>query len=128
HIMKKVYSIALFIIMVAYSGNAQNQKPKYEPVGKWQFEAPYAPEGYNTGIMEFIKAEGQYQAFISFTGSDYKIPLENVIVRNDSLLVRLYVEGSDVPIKLKMIEESKITGVALSPDGDIPLIATKIKQ
>ncbi len=125
--MKKVISLALLFFLVAISGFSQTQKAKYEIAGTWQFEAPYAPEGYNSGSMEFVKSESKYQAFISFTGSDYKIPLENIIIKNDSIFVRLYVEGTDVPIRLKMFEESKIAGTASSPDGEIPLTAAKIK-
>jgi len=126
--MKKLVVITVLLSSFIFSIQAQNQKARYEPAGKWKFEAPYAPEGYTSGIMEFSKAEGKYQGTVSFTGSDYKIPLDKVIVRNDSILVNLYVEGADVPIKLKMIDQEKITGIALSPDGNIPLTATKTKQ
>jgi len=126
--MKKlIVTIAVFSVFV-FSVLAQNQKVKYEPAGKWQFDAPYAPEEYKTGVMEFVKAEGKYTAFVSFTGSDYKIPLEKVTIKNDSIYLNLYVEGTDVPIKIKMENETKLTGMAYSTDGDIPLTATRVKQ
>ncbi len=127
-LMKKVFSLLILFIVFSIAGFSQASKQKLEPAGKWQFEAPYAPEGYTSGIMEFVKAEGKYQGFVSFTGSDYKIPLDRVSVKSDSILVSLYVEGADVPIKLKMVDQEKITGVASSPDGDIPLTATRAKQ
>lgn len=126
--MKRILAFQLVLLLMISALNAQSQKQKPEPAGKWQFEAPYAPEGYTSGVMEFVKAEGKYQGFVSFTGSDYKIPLDRVTVKNDSILVSLYVEGADVPIKLKMVDQEKITGVASSPEGDIPLTATRAKQ
>jgi len=126
--MKRLIVTFAILSIFVFSVLAQNQKVKFEPAGKWKFEAPYAPEGYTSGIMEFGKAEGKYQGTVSFTGSEYKIPLDRVVVRNDSILVNLYVEGADVPIKLKMVDPEKITGVAMSPDGDIPLTATRAKQ
>jgi hypothetical protein len=126
--MKKIIAFLFFLTALSFSVLAQNQKVKYEPSGKWQFEAPYAPEEYKTGVMEFVKAEGKYTAFVSFTGSDYKIPLEKVTIKNDSIYLNLYVEGTDVPIKIKMENETKLTGVAYSTDGDIPLTATRVKQ
>lgn len=126
--MKKIVLLQVLVIIIFCAANAQTQKPKFEPAGKWQFEAPYAPEGYNNGIMEFVRAEGKYQAFVSFTGSDYKIPLEKVTVQADSITMSLYVEGADVVIKLKMESAEKLTGSAASPNGEIPLTATKVKQ
>lgn len=126
--MKKVLFLSVFILAFCYAGFAQNQKPSYEPAGLWKFEAPYAPEGYTTGTMEFVNAEGKYQAFISFTGSDYKIPFEKVSLQKDSVSLTLYVEGNEVFIKLKMENESRISGKALSPEGDIPITAIKTKQ
>jgi len=76
--------------------------------------------------MEFVKAEGKYTGFISFTESDYKIPLEKITFKNDSIYLNLYVEGTEVPIKMTMENETKLTGVAYS-DGDIPLTATRVK-
>jgi len=127
-LMKKILLLSVLLVCITVALTAQTQKPKFDPVGKWKFDAPYAPEGYNNGIMEFVFAEGKYSAFISFTGSDYKIPLEGVKVANDSIRLNLYVEGADIAIKLKMKSDSKISGAALSPDGEIPLTAVKEKQ
>lgn len=126
--MRKILLLSALLVCSAVALTAQAQKPKFDPAGKWKFDAPYAPEGYNNGIMEFILSEGKYSAFISFTGSDYKIPLEGIKVANDSIRLSLYVEGTDIAIKLKMESDSKITGAASSPDGEIPLTAVKEKQ
>lgn len=123
--MKKILLLSSLMVLIAVTLSAQTQKPKYDPAGKWKFEAPYAPEGYNSGIMEFVVSEGKYTAFISFTGTDYKIPLEGVKLANDSIRLSLYVEGADIPILLRMESGTKITGTAMSPDGAVPLTAVK---
>jgi len=124
--MKKTATLifAAFIVSIL-SVAAQNPASKSNTVGKWKFDAPYAPEGYNSGLIEVSFAENKYSALISFTGSDYKIAGEKVKVENDTVNFTVYIEGNDIAIKLKMDGDAKMAGKAVYVEGEIPLTLTR---
>ena len=55
--MKRIYLLSLLIIVGISAVSAQNTNFTKDPVGKWVFEAPYAPEGFTAGIIEVAYAE-----------------------------------------------------------------------
>lgn len=105
--------------------SAQSSKDKSSPVGKWKFEAPYAPEGYNSGIIDIAFAGDKYSTSISFTGGDYKIQGDKTKVEKDSLTFVVLVEGNEVVISLKTENDTKMSGKAVYFEGEIPLTLTK---
>ncbi len=125
--MKKSVSLTVLFILISFSLTAQNQKLKYNPTGIWKFDAPSAPYGYTSGSMEFMPGDGKYTGSVSFTGGNYKIPVQILKAANDSMLVSMYVEGASVQVNLKMENETKMTGKALTPDGVINVTAIKEK-
>ena len=126
--MKKLISLALLMLFSLSLINAQTSKVRKDPAGNWKYDAPYAPEGYSTGNITIAFVEKKYSAAITFTGSDYKITGENVRYVNDSLLFSVYIEGETVAVKMKMDDASRMTGKALSSQGEIPLTATRVAQ
>lgn len=104
---------------------AQTAPKKGNVVGKWKFEAPYAPEGYNTGSIEFSFAEDKYSTAISMTGSDYTIQGDKTKIENDNVSFVVLIEGNEIAINLKAESDIKMTGIAVSPDGEIPLTLIK---
>jgi hypothetical protein len=123
--MKKIVSLAMLLLFSISLTNAQTTKAKKDPAGDWKFEAPYAPEGYTTGKISIGLAEKKYTIAITMPGSDYKINGENVRFENDSLKFSVYIEGENVGVKMKMEDAAKMTGSALSSQGEIPLTAAK---
>lgn len=105
--------------------SGQNNSKQENPVGTWKFEAPYAPEGYNSGIIVVGIAEKKNTTTMSFTGSDYKIEGEKVKAANDSITFSVYVEGQDVKVFLKIESETTMSGKAVYSEGEIPLTLTK---
>ncbi|MBP8958860.1 MAG: hypothetical protein KBG40_00340 [Bacteroidales bacterium] len=124
---EKTVSFAALFILIAFSLTAQNQKLKYNLTGIWKFDAPDAPYGYTSGSMEFRLSEGKYTGSASFTGSDYKIPIQILKAANDSISGGMYVDGTDVRLNLKIENETKMTGKAWTPDGVIVVTAIKEK-
>ncbi len=122
---KNIFTYLMISLFAICAVSAQTTPKKANPVGKWKFEAPYAPEGYNTGTIEFSFAENKYSTFISMPGSDYKIPGEQTKVENDTVSFFVLLDGTQISINLKTESEIKMTGIAVSPDGDIPLTLTK---
>lgn len=124
--MKNRSLFALVILMVSLlSVNAQTNQKKLNPAGDWKFEAPYAPEGFTTGLINIGVADNKQTASISFNGSEYKIQGENVKIAGDTISFKVYVEGQDVSINLKMENDAKMSGKATYTDGEIPLTLSK---
>jgi hypothetical protein len=115
--------ISIFIVTAtAQSGNTH----KNNPLGTWKFDAPYAPEGYTTGTIVVGFAEQKTTTTMSFSGSEYKLPGENVKTPNDSIMFSIYLEGQDIKVVLKMETETKMTGKAVYSEGEVPLILNKV--
>lgn len=126
--MKRVL-FALLIIVVGFSTlNGQKAKSKFKPEGKWQFEAPSAPEGYTFGSMETTFAENKYSVAMGLPGTEYKLPAEQVKFENDSLTFKLNIEGEEISISLKPEGNDKMTGKAMYSGGEIPLTCNRDKE
>lgn len=115
----------MLLLFSASIVSAQSSKDKISPLGKWKFEAPYAPEGFTTGIIDVSFADNKYSTAISFTGTDYIIPGDKTKVENDSVTFVVLVEGNEVTVNLKAENDAKMTGKAVYSEGEIPLTLTK---
>ena len=125
--MKKAF--LLLVLAIAFLNlNAQSSVSKNNPVGKWSFDAPAAPQGYTSGIVEVTLEQNKYSATMSFEGMDFKIPAETVKFEKDTLNVSINVNGTDVSIKLKFDEADKMSGAAATYEGEIPLVLTREKK
>jgi hypothetical protein len=123
--MKKFFLFILVVLLGMPCIFAQNSETKNNPVGTWNFEAPYAPEGYTSGLIVVGVAEKKHTTTMSFTGSDYKIPGEQVKAINDSIIFSVYIEGQDVKVSLKVESETKMSGKAVYSEGEIPLTLSR---
>jgi hypothetical protein len=123
--MRKIFTLIMILLFSVPVVSAQSSKSKADPTGKWKFEAPYAPEGYTTGIINVTFAENKYSAAISFTGTDYIIPGDKAKVENDTLSFVVMVEGNEVNISIKPESGTKMTGKAVYFEGEVPLTLTK---
>jgi len=123
--MKKITFFIAFILALGTSGYSRYSTPEADPVGTWKFEAPYAPEGYNSGIIVIVKSEQKHTVTMSFTGSEYKLSGENVKVEKDSVSFTLNLEGQEIKVTLKGTEDTKMAGKAVYSEGEVPLSLTK---
>ncbi|MBN2633051.1 MAG: hypothetical protein JXR66_05820 [Bacteroidales bacterium] len=119
--MKKILTVSILMVFSAVFLCGQTKPVKKDPSGNWKFEAPYAPEGYTTGTMNFAYADKKYSTAIMFPGSDYKFAGEKVKFANDTVSFVVYIEGDVIAISLKMDDNAKMTGKAISSQGEIPL-------
>lgn len=124
----KVLSLLIITLFVVSNLSAQESSAKASPLGKWKFEAPYAPEGFTTGIIEVSFAEEKYSTAISFAGSDFVIPGDKTKVENDTVSFAVLIEGQEVTIGLKAESNVKMSGKAVYSEGEIPLTLTKEVQ
>jgi hypothetical protein len=128
--MKSKFLAILVISMISViTINGQAAAPnKLNPVGQWSYAAPYAPEGYQSGIVEIGLTEGKYTATFSVTGSEYKMPAEKVKFMNDVVTFIVMIDVNQIDISLKMDGDKKMTGKAAYSDGEIPMTLTKIEK
>jgi hypothetical protein len=129
--MKKMPVLFSFIIIAClFSSNAtsQNVVIKKNPSGKWNFEAPYAPEGYKGGTIEITFSENKFHASMAFLGNSNIFPASNVRFQSDTLTFNVFVEDQDVAIKLALTEDSKMKGKAVYTEGVVPLELTREKK
>ena len=124
--MKKGIVILTFIVFSLSVLTAQNNQSKNNPVGSWKFAAPYAPEGYASGVIVVGFAEQKPTASMSFTGSEDKLAGENVKAVNDSVLFSIYLEGQDIKVMLKIESDTNMSGKAVYSEGEVPLALTRI--
>ena len=124
--MKKGIVITLFIVLYIPVLMAQSTKIENNPVGTWKFAAPYAPEGYNSGIIVVGFEDQKHTTTMSFTGSEFKFQGENVKALNDSVLFSIYLQGEDVKVMLKVESDTNMTGKAVYSQGEVPLALSKV--
>lgn len=123
--MKKLAACLLFLSVISLLNAVSQQVRKNDPSGAWKFEAPYAPEGFNTGTITVGQKEKLYTASISFSGSDYNIQGEKVKFEKDTLKFDIYIEGEVVSIIMKMTDNSSMNGKALYSAGEIPIASSR---
>ncbi len=121
----KTFTFLAILLFTVISVNGQNNTKKNSPMGSWKFDAPYAPEGYTSGIITVGFENQKNTTSMSFEGSDYKIPGENVKSSSDSLIFSVYIENQDVKVLLKIENEAKMSGKAIYSEGEVPLTLTK---
>jgi hypothetical protein len=121
----RIFTLLMISLFSVCTLSAQTDAKKHNPVGKWKFEAPYAPEGYNLGTIDIAKTGDKYSTSITFAGSEYKIPGENTKVEMDTLAFVVFLEGDQIAVSLKAENDTKMTGKAVYSQGEIPLTLTR---
>jgi hypothetical protein len=124
--MKKIlYTLVIISLFTVTAVAQQGNKQIIKSFGTWKFDAPYAPEGYQSGTIVVSVEEKKPVATMSFTGNEYKIPGEKVKASNDSVNFSIYLEGQDIRVMLKVEDETKMSGKAVYSEGEVPLVLTK---
>jgi len=124
--MKKHLLLILSVIpFLSVIASSQESKVEKIIVGKWLFQAPYAPDGYKDGTIEIGYAEKKYSAIMIFSVGENKFVGDRVRFENDTLYFNVFIEGQNVVVKLKDQDETKMTGKAVYNEGVVPLLLTK---
>lgn len=121
----KILSLLVVCFLISVASSAQNNSQKNDPVGTWKFDAPYAPEGYTSGVIVVGKEEQKYTVAMSFTGYEYKFVGEKVKFEKDIVSFSIYLEGENISVTLKFENATKMTGKAVYSEGEVPLTLTK---
>ncbi len=120
--MKKV-----FILLVVFSLSAFKAvghfPDKKDVTGEWKFSCPEAPYGYQSGILNFELKKGDLEGDVNFDDG-YKIDLTKVELKDQELILNLYVDYELITVKLT-VDEDKLTGHVNSSQGRFSVTAVR---
>ena len=104
--MKKMLSLLLFSLFATVGFAQQNGKTLS---GKWEYNAPQAPYGYEKGNIEFITIDDKLGGTVTVQGNIIRI---NEIKQNGDVYTCIfYMDGSQVNTEFKW-KENKLNGKA----------------
>lgn len=121
----KIFSAILVLFTLLLSASPQENKKKTDPAGTWKYEAPTAPYGYTEGTILIGYENEKLTTSVSLTGSEYKIPAENVKLDGKILTFDIFIETETIHISLTIESNTKMSGKATYSEGEIPLVLTR---
>lgn len=121
--MKKLLLLTTLMVfsVISFVSVAQEKK---SAVGNWNYEVSQAPYGYDKGKMSLSEEKKVLKGNVSFQ-SGYRVDLQNVTLKNDTLRARVFVDGENVNITAR-INKNNMTGTVNSSMGIMSLKAQKI--
>lgn len=123
--MKKLLTLAFLVAIFAGTVNAANANNNKKVIGEWKYEASAAPYGYEKGVLIISEKEGKLAGQVKFEDG-YKIDLKNITFTDGVFKCGLYVDYEYISVKAK-IDGKKMKGAVSTPDGDLPISASKVK-
>ena len=121
--MKNLFSLLLTLSILCTPFLSQANVAGNDVVGKWNYEVPYAPEGYEKGSMVFSEEDGELSGKVVFSDG-YELSIKNLKVEGDELSCGIYVEGEYISIKMS-ISGGTMQGQVNTPDGALDISAVK---
>ena len=117
----KTLAILVLLTISFMSATGQKPVPADDPSGNWKFEAPSAPEGFTSGNIGISLVENVYKVSLTFTGSDYKLDGDRAVCEEGSFMFVIYLQGQEITVILRKADNDKMDGLAIHPDGEVPL-------
>lgn len=118
--MKKLSVLFLFLIFCGYV--SANDFARL--VGTWNYKVEWAPEGYDKGQMIFSLKDGKVAGEIKLQG--YTIQVKNPEYVEGQYKFGVEIDYVYIPITLNL-EGDTLKGRANTPEGNLPIMATKAK-
>ena len=109
-------ALLLFVSMSFSTSEAAFGVKKF--VGVWEYEAPYAPYGYQNGVIHLTKEKKTLKGTVSI--GSYSSNLEEIGTKKNKLTGKVRVEGESVQLELNF-DKNSFEGMALSSQGSIPM-------
>jgi hypothetical protein len=123
--MKKELLISLILGILIMSANAV-APDKSALIGSWKCIANDVPEEYKNSTINISEKDGKLAGTVKFDNG-IEISLNYVKQAGNDVVMSVYVDGNEIIIKGKLAD-SKITGTADTPDGQVTLSATRIEK
>lgn len=94
-----------------------------EIVGEWKYKVAQAPYGYDTGVISIKEDKKDLIGEVIFD-SGYKVKLQSVDFKNDTLRVGVYIDSEYINI-LSLVKGNTLEGTIDSSQGKMNLIAER---
>ena len=122
--------ISFFILVLTGSQLfSQQGRSGFRPEGKWNFEAPSAPDGYNSGTMEVVMTDNKLSVIMGLPGGgDYKMPAYQVQLSNELFSFKINIQDEEISVILAPDGEEKLTGKAVYSGGETMLTCKRVKE
>ncbi|MCU0362492.1 MAG: hypothetical protein MUD02_06910 [Bacteroidales bacterium] len=124
----KILTLISLLLLAGTTLSGQSAPKNLNPVGDWNYLAPDAPEGYQSGTFSVTSANNAYSVTFGVAGSDYRIPGEKVKFENNVMTFYVLLDGTQIDFNLKIESEKKMTGKASYFEGEVPLTLTKAEK
>jgi hypothetical protein len=108
------FILASILLLFSKTVDAQDNKVI---IGTWKFQCPYAPEGFNTGIIDIHKDS----VFTTFSSVKYKFPSMWVKNEKDTLSYNVDINGEQVLFSLRIENNDTLYGKARNVMGEGPI-------
>lgn len=122
----KVFFLTLIVLGFVFQNQLVANETNKEIVGTWNYEAPDAPEGFTTGSMVITEKDGVLSAVLKLADGE-EMEFGTVEYSEGKLLMTLLVDYNTVSISCE-VKGTSMTGTVSTPDGDLPITATKEKS
>ncbi|MDD4107320.1 MAG: hypothetical protein PHH93_01220 [Prolixibacteraceae bacterium] len=122
--MKKIIICALLTMLYSAATHASAYVNLNEIVGKWRYELPDAPEGYQNGIIDITVKNDTLLGEIHFS-EENRVSLKDIVYEENTLTCGVYVEYEYIKVKI-VIKGNKMEGAVNTPDGVMVFTASKI--
>ncbi len=118
-------SILILMLLVGAMGItvAQNHK---KATSEWKYEVPQAPYGYEKGTFSLTKDKDSVSGELQLN-SGYKIKMEEVSLKNDTLKAGVYVDSEYVRV-LARVKDNKMSGTVDTSMGVLEMKAEKVAK
>lgn len=123
--VRKLLALLSFLLILSLTINAQENTQLKNPVGHWKFEAPGAPDVYQSGTITVTSTDDKLGATMKFDSLAFILNAEKVKFVTDSLFISILLEDQSINISLKMEDSLNMSGKAVSSEGPLPLTLKK---
>jgi len=124
--MKKILIFMTLALLATTVFNAAATPVNKSVLGEWKFESPYAPYGYEKGVIVIHEKDDALAGEIKFADGT-KVPFKDVKIEENVLKFEITVDYYTIAIKAT-IEGNNMKGTAATPEGDLPFEATKVEK
>lgn len=122
--MKKIIICALLTMLFSVATQASAYVNFNEIVGKWRYELPDAPGGYQKGIIDMTVKDDALVGEIHFS-EENRVSLKDIVYEGNTLTCGVYVDYEYIKVKI-VIKGNKMEGAVNTPEGVMVFNASKI--
>lgn len=117
-------SFGLVLVLVLFSNyttdNTLNKSKKV--IGTWEYSIPDAPMEYQIGDLILEESDGELSGFTMI--SEYKTPIEKIVLDGKNLTFKMYVQSTEVYWDLEFDKKS-FSGQVSYSEGDLAITGTR---